>query len=89
MARRSIFDVLSQKMDLNYDISKLWNLCNEDVIVENGLFYYKLEEFVDKFCLADWKNRNRCISCKEIRERLSISDFEIKNKLMIGACFGI
>lgn len=81
MARKNIFDILSQKMDINYEISRLNNLCTANMIVENGLFSYKLEDFVDRCCLVDWKNRNRCISCKEIRELLSITDFDIKHKL--------
>lgn len=81
MTRKNIFDVLGQSMDIAYEICKLNTLCNKNMVIESTLFHYRLEEFIDKYCLRYWKNRNRCISCKEIRERLNISDFDIKNKL--------
>lgn len=81
MNRENIFDVLCQTVDISYEISKLNTLCKKDMVLGDARGAYKLEDFIDEYCLIEWKNRNRCISCAEIRQRLNISDFDIKNKL--------
>jgi len=80
MSRNTIFDILESKMDINYEISRIEGLCQEDAI-EEGYVTYTLEDFIDQYCLADWKNRNRCVSCEEMRKHLKISKFYISNQL--------
>lgn len=86
MTRRTIFDVLSEEIDINQEIARLEELCSEEVI-QGGEEYgyqvcsYMLEEFVDDCCLEDWKQRNRCLSCEDIRKRLNITKFDIRNRL--------
>lgn len=80
MSRNTIFDILESKMDIDYEIFRIESLCKEEAI-EEGYTGYTLEDFIDQYCLADWKNRNRCISCEEMRNRLNISSFHIKHQL--------
>jgi len=80
MSRNTIFDILESQMDIDYEIFRIESLCEEDAI-EEGYAGYTLEDFIDQYCLADWKNRNRCISCEEMRNRLNISSFHIKHQL--------
>ena len=86
MARRTIFDILSGKMDINEEILRLENLCNKEMILGGEDYDYQecsytLEGYVDDCCLSSWKHRNRCLNCEEIRKKLNISSFDIKNKL--------
>lgn len=86
MSRRTIFDVLYGEIDINEEITRLELLCCKEVI-EGGEEYgypecsYTLEAFVNDACLKEWKQRNRCLSCGDIRKKLNITDFDIKNKL--------
>lgn len=86
MSRRTIFDVLNGEIDINEEIFRLELLCYKEVI-EGGEEYgypecsYTLEAFVNDACLKEWKQRNRCLSCEDIRKKLNITDLDIKNKL--------
>lgn len=85
MARKTIFDILEGKMDINFEISKIEELCRQHVIEfydgECVIDIYTLEEYVDIACLPKWKNRNRSTSCKNIRERLGITSAHVKRNL--------
>lgn len=86
MSRRTLFDILNGKMDINEEIIRLESLCCQEVIL-GGEEYdypecsYTLEAFVNDACLKNWKQRNRCLSCGDIRKKLNITDFDIRNNL--------
>lgn len=74
MARRNIFEILSEKMDIEYEIAKI-----EDLLDEYIWGSCTLEELIDNYWFLEWKQRGRCISCEEMRYRLHISNKEIKS----------
>ncbi len=80
MSRKNIFEILKNEINIDYEIYKIQSLCEEDAI-EDEHYSYTLEDFINEYCLAKWKHRNRCIDCDDMRERLKITKFHIKNKL--------
>lgn len=80
MTRKNIFDILEEQMNIHEEIIRLENLCSDNVFEKWDLLY-TLEQYVDEFCLPNWKSRNRCISCEEMRQKLSIKNFNIRQKL--------
>lgn len=91
--RRTIFDILDKKFNLNNQIQIIEELVLECIITETkrtpfNIFEepkikrkYKLEEFFDEVCLPNWKYRNNQISCEAIRKKLEITHFDIKHNL--------
>lgn len=76
MGRKNMFDILNEEMDIDYQIRKI-----DDLLSENALGNWTLEEIIDEYCLKDWKARGRYTSCEEMRKKLEISDFYIRNGL--------
>ena len=50
MARRSIFDILAEKTDVQYWLDKI-----EELLLENSIDEFSLEELIDEYCIRDWK----------------------------------
>lgn len=76
MGRKNIFDVMNEKNDVDYQIKKIDDLLSE-MSVDDGT----LEDIIDEYCIKSWKARGRYTSCEEIRNKLQITDFFIKNGL--------
>lgn len=75
MARKNIFEILNEKVNIDTEINKIKRLVLEATI-EETMSAYNIVEFVDEFCLHDWKQRGRYISCEEIKEALDLGLFE-------------
>lgn len=75
MARKNIFELLENKFSLKEEVGRLEKLAKMDNVICDDIYNYDLEEFVDKYCLAGWKNRNRCISYDDMRVKLEITSF--------------
>ena len=73
MARKNIFEILAEKVDISVQLEKL-----EELLYEASIKGASLEEIVDEYCIRDWKYRGRCTNCDEIRERLVITYEDIK-----------
>lgn len=76
MARRNIFDILEEEVDLKNEIIKIDNLMRE-----NSINSYALEEIFDEYCLESWKNRGRYIGAEDIRKKLGITIFDVRRGL--------
>ncbi len=57
-----------------YQLNKI-----EELLSEDSIEGFSLEEIIDKYCIHDWKYRGRCTNCEEIRGRLSIFYKDIKS----------
>lgn len=75
MARKNIFEILNEKVNVDEEINKIKRLVSEATI-EDTMYAYDIEGFVDEFCLHDWKQRGRYISCGEIKGALDLDVFE-------------
>lgn len=75
--RRSIFDILEEEMDLEYEIETIMKLFNESRIYGYNL-NYSLEDYFDQECIHLWKNRKYVTSSKQMRERLGVTDEDIR-----------
>lgn len=73
MARKNIFEILAEKVDIQQQLEKI-----EKLLSENSIYNDSLEEVIDTYCIRDWKFRGRCTNCDDIRERLSITYYDIK-----------
>lgn len=78
--RRSIFDILEEEMDLEYEIDVIMKLFDETRIYGFNI-NYSLEDFFDQECIHLWQNRKYVTSSKQMRERLGITDADIKEGL--------
>ena len=73
MARKNIFEILAEKVDIQQQLEKI-----EELLSENSIYNYSLEDVIDTYCIRDWNFRGRCTSCVDIRKRLSITYYDIK-----------
>lgn len=73
MARKNIFEILAEKLDIQQQLEKI-----EELLSENSIYNDSLEEVIDIYCIRDWKFRGRCTNCADIRKRLSITYHDIK-----------
>ena len=78
--RRSIFDILEEEMDLEYEIEVIMKLFDETRIYGFNM-NYSLEDFFDQECIHLWQNRKYVTPSKQMRERLGITDTDIKEGL--------
>lgn len=80
MTRRNIFEILEGKIDLQEEIARLEQLSKSNIVQLDDLWNWSFEEFIDRYCLSEWKNRNRCINYKDMRTKLDITEFQMKGK---------
>ncbi len=78
--RRNIFDILEEEMNLEYEIETIVNLFNEARIYGFNI-NYSIEDYFDQECIHLWKNRKYVTSSKQMRERLGITNEDIKEGL--------
>lgn len=80
--RKSIFDIVSENIDLSGDIQRLLLMSQkEEILCINKYNYYKLFDFVDEYCFRYWKYRGHCIN---VADYLKTLDFEgIKKEAVI------
>ena len=64
-------------MDLEYEIEIIMKLFNESRIYGYNL-NYSLENYFDQECIHLWKNRKYVTSSKQMRERLGVTDEDIR-----------
>lgn len=73
MARKNIFEILAEKVDIQQQFEKI-----EEFLSEYLIYNDSLEKVIDKYCIRDWKFRGRCTNCGDVRKRLSITYYDIK-----------
>ena len=78
--RRNIFVILEEEMNLEYEIETIVNLFNEARIYGFNI-NYSIEDYFDQECIHLWKNRKYVTSSKQMRERLGITNEDIKEGL--------
>lgn len=78
MARKNIFEILKEKVNIDEEINKIKRLVAEDSI-SDSMCEYNIEYFVEEYCLHDWKQRGRYLSCEEIKRALNLSVFELRD----------
>lgn len=78
--RTNIFDILEGEMNLEYEIETIVNLFNEARIYGFNI-NYSIEDYFDQECIHLWKNRKYVTSSKQMRERLGITNEDIKEGL--------
>lgn len=77
--RKSIFDIVSENIDLSGDIKRLLLMSQkENVLCINKYDYHKLFDFVDKYCFKYWENRGHCVNIADYLKTLNFE--EIKKK---------
>ena len=82
--RKSIFDIVADKLDMKSDTYRLVTMANnEKTLCVNGWVNYTVFEFVAKFCFEDWNYRSRYMN---VDDYLKALDFEV---LVIDAEYDI
>jgi uncharacterized protein YxjI len=93
MARKNIFELLSNEYDIKEERNKIVNLFNSKIFShtnplnlnqQQGL---SIEYIVDNWLLVNWKQRNGCLSCLEIRKKIKFnnlfSNFSLESTITI------
>lgn len=80
MARRHIFEILEENIDLYEEVDRLERLAKMDIVTLDDIFENNLETFIDECGLGVWKNRNRFISYQDMRVKLDITEFQMRNR---------
>ena len=82
--RKSIFDIVADKIDMKSDTYRLVTMANnEKTLCVNGWVNYTVFEFVAEFCFEDWNYRSRYMN---VDDYLKALDFEV---LVIDAEYDI
>lgn len=69
--RKSIFDIVADKLDMEGDTHRLVAMANsEKTLCTNTVSYYSIFKFVDEFCFRDWKHRSRYMNVDDFLEAL-------------------
>lgn len=77
IVRKSIFDIVSENIDLSGDIQRLLLMSQkEEILCTNGYNYHKLFGFVDKYCFKYWKYRGQCINVADYLKTLKFENIK-------------
>lgn len=85
MARKNIFEILEEKYDIAFELSRISHLFSSSLInykYEIGFRQiknenYTIEDMVSKI-FYDWKSRGTCINCEDMKEYIGINEIESK-----------
>jgi hypothetical protein len=76
--RKSIFEILSDNFDINYEIKTIWDMFKNIFITTNpGSIHgnkISLLKCVDSYSFKNWKSRGRCVSPTDMMNRLGINE---------------
>ena len=85
MTRKNIFEILSKKYNIKEEIDKIiWLFKLKNITFTNPLNFMKqenlsIEEVVNKFLFVNWKQRNGCLNCEEIKDKLGFVKLTYKS----------
>lgn len=72
--RKSIFDIVAEKIDMNGDTHRLTSMVDtEKTLCMDKHSYYSIFKFVDTFCFRDWAYRSHYINVDDFLEALDYS----------------
>jgi len=93
MTRKNIFELLSNEYDIKEERNKIVNLFNSKIFSHSNPLNLNqqqglsIEYIVDNWLLVNWKQRNGCLSCLEIRKKIKFnnlfSNFSLENTITI------
>lgn len=73
--RKSIFDIVSEKVDMKSDVIRIINMaCEEKTLEWGGYKDHTLMDYVDKHCFREWKCRGHFVN---VADFLNALDFKI------------
>ncbi len=81
MARKSIFDIAAQSIDMKSEVNRIVTMAFKEKTIEK-IVNYTLVDFVDEYCFKDWEYRSHFIDLKDMLEAI---DF---NHIKTSAIFG-
>lgn len=77
--RKNIYELISDNFDLNRELKNIMDLWDKKHIIEYHARYEHIyasecsvESFVDTYYFSGWKARGFCISCADMRARISL-----------------
>lgn len=78
MTRRDIFEILSSKYDIKAEFHKITELFELPMLFYTNPSNFQqtqgtVEQMVDSYAFANWKQRGSCLSCSEMRDKLFYS----------------
>lgn len=93
MTRKNIFELLSNEYDIKEERNKIVNLFSSNIFSHTDPLTFNqqqdlsIEYIVDNWLLINWKQRNGCLSCLEIREKINFNslvlNFSLENTITI------
>lgn len=84
MLRKSIFDLVTEKLDMEGDTYRLVTMADKEQTLCIGKnTYYSLYKFVDEFCFRDWGYRSRYMNLDDFLEALDYGELVYNAKFDI------
>lgn len=72
--RKSIFDIVSEKVDVKSDVLRIIKMACEEKTLEWGNYKeHTLFEYVDKYCFRDWENRGHFLNVDDFLKALDFT----------------
>lgn len=81
MVRKNIFEQLSDCFDFQTELERIDMLLSDKsgIRIQNPEISFQKDvsviQFIDDNVFKTWRNRNRCISCKDMGETLGLQDY--------------
>lgn len=77
--RKSIFDIVSEKVDVKSDVLRIIKMACEEKTLEWGSYKeHTLFEYVDKYCFRDWENRGHFLNVDDFLKALDFTALKAK-----------
>lgn len=84
--RKSIFDIVSEKLDMNSDTDRLISMAETEKTIELMCFGGQtIFHFVDLYCFKEWRHRSRYIDLEDFLEALDYTSLKVQAKSDIEA----
>ena len=72
--RKSIFDIVAEKMDLENEAERITAIAEDEKVIDDSLYNrYTLFQFVNVYCFRDWAYRNHFV---DVDDFLNTLDYE-------------
>lgn len=79
--RKSIFDIVSEKLDMNSDTDRLISMAETEKTIELiGFGGQTIFHFVDLYCFKEWKHRSRYIDLSDFLKALDYTSLKVQAK---------
>lgn len=90
MARKSIFDIVSESINMDNETKRLLTMAeDESTLCVNKYSYETLFKFVDDYCFGEWEYRGHFINVKDFLRGLEFDSLAIRATCEVDALLSV